>query len=102
MVPGPKTELILHHYILEAEFEDYPRRKVRGVFLPISAEERFTTRQTTAYKTHKFIMDYMGFEVRETDVFTLGDRRFNVKAVVDPAEQHRHLEIDLLEIAGGF
>lgn len=103
MVLGPKTQLILHHYIPVVEWEYYPIRKVRGVFLPLSGDERFTTRQTTAYRTHKFIMDYpVGFTVTEADIFSLGDRRFDVKAIVDPAEQHRHLEIDLLELVAGY
>lgn len=103
MVLGPKTHLILHHYVPVVELIDWPLRKVRGVLLPLSGEERFTSRQITAYRTHKFIMDYpVGFTVGVADVFTLGDRRFDIKAIVDPAEQHRHLEIDLNELVGGY
>lgn len=74
-------------------------RKIKGVLVSLSGRERFVTGKTEVFRTHKFLMDYpIGITITEIDKFTLGARKFDIQVVVDPAETHRHLEIDLLEV----
>lgn len=105
MVPGPKTELVLQHYTRVSDgmggFELVYQgdRKVKGVLISLPGRERFVTGKTEVYRTHKFMIDYpIGITITEIDKFTLGVRKFNITSVVDPAEQHRHLEIEMKEI----
>lgn len=102
---GPKTNLVLQHYTKVPDgmggFELVYQcdRKIRGVLISLSGNERFVAGKTEVYRTHKFMMDYpKGLTITEIDKFTLGARKFNIRSVKDPAEQHRHLEIELLEI----
>ena len=102
---GPKTELVLQHYTevpdgmggFELVYQS--SRNVKGVLISLPGRERFVAGKTEVFRTHKFMLDYpIGITITEIDKFTLGTRKFDIKSVTDPAEQHRHLELDLLEI----
>lgn len=104
MVFGPKTELILERKILTADDQGgYTEtwrqvRKMKGVLISLRGNERFITGKTEVYRTHKFIVDYpKDLIITEKDRYTLGDRKFDIQVVVDPAEQHIHLEVELYE-----
>lgn len=103
---GPKTELVLKKYTLVDDgmggtTETWQaKRKIKGVLISLSGNERFVTGKTEVFRTHKFMVDFpIGITITAIDKFTLGARTFDIQVVVDPAEQHRHLEIDLKEIA---
>jgi len=105
MVPGPKTELTLQKYTLVSDnmggfLETWQsKRKMKGVLLSLSGRERFVTGKTEVFRTHKFVVKYpIGISIEEKDKFVLGARTFDIQAVADPAEQHRTLEIELLEV----
>lgn len=105
MVFGPKTELTLQKYTLVddgmgGKTETWQsRRKMKGVLISLRGSERFITGKTEVYRTHKFVVDYpIGITVAEKDRFVLGARKFDIQSVADPAEQHIHLEIELLEV----
>ena len=105
MVPGPKTELVLQRYTLVPDgmggstVTYQGRRNVKGVLMSLSGREQFVTGRTEVFRTHKLVMDFpIGITITEIDKFTLGARKFDIQVVVDAAEQHRHLEIDLLEV----
>ncbi|MBA7665565.1 hypothetical protein ES703_73639 [subsurface metagenome] len=105
MVPGPKTELVLQKYtevpdgMGGSEWIYQSARKMKGVLISLRGNERFVTGKTEVFRTHKFVVDFpIGITVTEKDRYTLGVRTFDIQVVADPAEQHRHLEIDLLEI----
>jgi len=75
-------------------------RKMKGVLISLPGNERFVTGKTEVFRTHKFMVDYpIGITITAIDKFTLGARKFNITCVVDPAEQHRHLEIEMKEIS---
>jgi len=102
---GPKTELILQKYTKVSdnmggyEYVYQSKRKMKGVLVPLKGNERMITGQTTVFASHKFFCDYpKGITITEKDRFTLGARTFDIKYIGDPAEQHRHLEIELLEV----
>lgn len=102
---GPKTELVLQKFTLVPDnmggfLETWQaKRKMKGILLSLSGRERFITGKTEAYRTHKFMVDYpKNLIITEKDRFALGSRTFDIKSIADPAEQHIHLEIDLLEI----
>lgn len=103
MVMGPKTELTLER-VTTADDQWHKEtwrqvRKMKGVLIPLPGNERFITGKTEAYRTHKFMVDYpKDLTVTEKDRFTLGSQTFNIKSIVDPVEQHIHLEMDLWEI----
>lgn len=105
MVFGPKTELTLQKYTevsngMGGHTKTWQaRRKMKGVLISLRGNERFITGKTEVFRTHKFVMDDpIGITITEIDKFTLGARKFDIQVVVDAAEQHRHLEIDLLEV----
>lgn len=105
MVMGPKSTLTLQKYTEVPDgmggtvWVHQSVRKMKGVLLPLSGRERFVTGKTEVFRTHKFMVDYpIGLTITEKDKFTLGARKFDIQSVTDPAEQHRHLEIDLLEV----
>lgn len=105
MVPGPKTELVLQKYTLVPDgmggyTETWQaKRKMKGVLLSLSGREQYVTGKTEVFRTHKFVVDYpIGLTITEKDKFILGARKFDIQVVADPAEQHRHLEIEFLEI----
>lgn len=105
MVAGPKSTLTLQKY---TEVSDNMGgyvvvyrsvRKIKGVLLPLTGREQFVTGRTEVFRTHKLVMDFpIGITITEIDKFTLGARKFDIQVVVDPAETHRSLEIDLLEV----
>lgn len=104
MVFGPKTELILQHYTKVPDgmggytLVYQSSRKIKGVLISLRGNERFITGKIEVYRTHKFIIDYpIGITITEIDKFTLGARKFDIKVVADPAEAHRHLEIEMKE-----
>ena len=106
MVPGPKTELVLQRYTEVSDGQGgstltyQGRRNVKGVLLSLSGREQFVTGRTEVFRTHKFIIDYpIGITITAKDKFTLGARKFDIQVVVDPAETHRFLEIELLEVS---
>jgi len=103
MVYGPKTELTLEGVTIADDqwhTETWRQvRKMKGVLISLPGNERFITGKTEAYRTHKFMVDYpKDLTITEKNRFTLGTRKLNITTIVDPLEQHRHLEIDLLEI----
>lgn len=105
MVLGPKTELILQKFTLvKDDMGGYTetwqaKRKMKGILLSLSGRERFVTGKTEVFRTHKFVVDFpVGITVTEKDKYALGARTFDIQVVADPAEAHRHLEIDLKEI----
>lgn len=105
MVFGPKTELVLQKYtevpdgMGGSEWVYQSKRKIKGVLISLRGNERFITGKTDVFRTHKFIVDYpIGISITEKDKFVLGARKFDIQLVADPAEQHRHLEIELLEV----
>jgi len=104
-VLGPKTELKLERKTLTADgqggyIESWQQlRKIKGVLVPLKGNERFITGKTELFASHKFFCDYpKDLTITEKDRFTLGTREFEIKFIGDPAEQHIHLEIELLEI----
>ena len=103
MVMGPKTELILERKTIADDqwhTETWRQvRKMKGVLISLYGNERFITGKTEVFRTHKFLVNYpKDLTITEKDKFTLGARKFNITTIVDPLEQHRHLEIELLEI----
>lgn len=105
MVMGPKTEMTLQQHQLTPDGQGgfletwQSKRKMKGVLLSLSGRERFVTGKTEVFRTHKFVVDFpVGITVTEKDKFVLGARKFDIQSVADPAETHRHLEIELLEI----
>ena len=105
MVPGPKTTLVLQKYTLVDDgmggtTETWQaKRKMKGVLISLSGNERFITGKIEVYRTHQFMVDYpIGLTITEKDKFVLGARKFDIQVVVDPVETHRNLEIDLLEV----
>lgn len=102
---GPKTNLVLQKHTLVSDgmggYTDtwQAKRKMKGVLISLPGRERFVAGKTEVFRTHKFMVDYpIGLTITEKDKFVLGARKFDIKSVTDPAEQHRHLEIDLLEV----
>ena len=105
MPPGPKTELVLQKYTLAddgmgGKTETWQsKRRMKGVLISLRGNERYVTGKTEVFRTHKFVVDFpIGITITEIDKFTLGVRKFDIQVVVDAAEQHRHLECDLLEV----
>jgi len=103
---GPKTELVLQKHTLVSDgmggYTDtwQAKRKMKGVLLSLSGRERFVTGKTEVFRTHKFVVDFpIGISVTEKDKFVLGARTFDIQVVADPAETHRHLEMDLKEVS---
>ncbi len=102
---GPKTQLVLQKY---TEVSDgmggytvvyQSKRKMKGVLTSLTGNERMITGKEEVFRTHKFMVDYpLGLTITEKDKFVLGIRTFDIQVVVNPVEQDRHLEIDLLEI----
>ncbi len=105
MPPGPKTQLVLQKF---TEVPDgmggvtetwQAMRKMKGVLISLSGREQYVTGKTEVFRTHKFVVAYpIGITITEKDRFTLGARVFEIQVVVDSAEQHRNLEIELLEV----
>jgi len=102
---GPKTVMVLQHYTLISDgmggytktFQS--RRKMKGVLISLSGNERYVTGKTEVFRTHRFIVDYpIGLTITEIDKYTLGIRKFNIQVVANLLEQNIQLEIDLLEI----
>lgn len=105
MVMGPKTELKLERKTLTADGQGgyteswQDLRKIKGVLVPLPGNERFITGKVEAYRTHKFFIDYpKDLTITEKDRFILGTRKFDIRFIGDPAEQHIHLEIELSEV----
>ena len=105
MVYGPKTELILERVTLVDDGQGGTTkvwtalRKIKGVLVPLKGNERFITGKTELFASHKFFCNYpKDLTITEKDRFILGTREFEIKYIGDPAEQHRHLEIELLEV----
>lgn len=102
---GPKIEMVLQKKTSVSDniggFTEVwqSKKKIKGVLVPLKGSERMVTRKTEVFATHKFFCDYpKGVTITEKDRFTFGARTFDIKYIGDPAEQHRHLEIELLEI----
>jgi len=102
---GPKTELVLQKYTEVSDLMGgytvvyQSIRKVKGVLIALRGSERFVTGKTEVFRTHKFVVDFpIGISITPKDKFVLGIRTFDIQVVADPAEVHRFLEIDLLEV----
>ena len=105
MVMGPKSTLTLQKYTEVPDgmggsvWVHQSVRKIKGVLISLSGNERFITGKIEVYRTHQFMVDYpIGLTITEKDKFVLGARKFDIQVVVDPVETHRNLEIDLLEV----
>jgi len=105
MVMGPKSTLVLQQYSLVSDgmggYTDswQAKRKIKGVLIPLTGDERMITGKTEVFADYKFIIDYpLGLTITEKDRFVLKARVFDISLITDPAEQHRHLEIMLEEI----
>ena len=105
MVVGPKVTLTLKKYTEVSDglggftivYQSY--RKISGVLIGLSGDERHITGKTEAFASHKFIIDYpLGLTITEKDKFVLKARKFDISLVSNPGEQNRHLEIMLEEI----
>ena len=102
---GPKCTLTLKKY---TEVSDgmggitvvyQSVRKISGVLIDLSGDERHITGKTEVYASHKFVINYpRGLTITEKDKFVLKARKFDISLISDPAEQHRQLEIMLEEI----
>ncbi len=102
---GPKTQLILQKYTEVKDdmggytFVFQSMRKMKGVLISLRGNEQFVTGKTEVFRTHKFVVTFpIGITITEKDRFTLGIRKFDIQVIVDPAETHRFLEIELLEV----
>ena len=102
---GPKCILVLQKYTKVSDgmggytWVYQSVRKMKGVLTSLSGNERYVTGKIEVFRTHKFLVDYpLGLVITPKDKFVLGIRKFDIQVVVDPMEQHRHLEMDLLEI----
>jgi len=102
---GPKVTLTLKQF---SEVSDgmggvtnlwVNKRKISGVLIGLSGDERHITGKTEVFASHKFIIDYpKNLTITEKDKFVLKTRKFDISLVSNPAEQNRHLEIMLEEI----
>jgi len=105
MVMGPKVTLTLKQY---TEVSDgmggvtktwVNKRKISGVLIGLSGDERHITGKTEVYASHRFVIDYpKNLTITEKDRFVLKAREFGISLVSNPAEQNIHLEIMLEEI----
>lgn len=102
---GPKAEMVLQQYTEVSDnmggytvvYES--KRKINGVLLPLTGDERMITGKTEVFADCRFMIDYpIGLTITEKDRFTLKARKFGISLIIDPAEQHRQLEIMLEEI----
>lgn len=105
MVLGPKTEMMLQKHTLAPDGQGgfletwQAKRKMKGVLISLRGNERFITGKTEVYRTHKFVVDFpVGITITEKDRYALGARTFDIQVVSDPAETHRFLEVELLEV----
>ena len=105
MVMGPKTQMVLQQYSLVSDnmggYTDswQAKRKMKGILISLTGNERYVTGKTEVFRTHRFIVDFpLGISITEKDKYVFGIRTFDIQVVANPAEQNRQLEIDLLEI----
>ena len=104
MVVGPKTELTYHKLVvgkdkLSSRTEAWPeKRKIIGVLHVLKGNERLANDKVTVVRTHRFYVDPpLEMTMDETEKLTLGTRTFKITHILNPMEQSRHYEIDLLE-----
>lgn len=104
MTIGPKTELIYYKLTvgkdaLSSRTESWTKkRKIIGVLQVLKGNERLADDKVTVVRTHRFYIDPpLEMTVSETEKLMLGDRTFKITHILDPFEQGRHYEIDLLE-----
>lgn len=104
MVVGPKTELTyckltVGKDALSSRTEDWtPKRKITGVLHVLKGNERLANDKVTVVRTHRFYVDPpLEMTVSEEEKFILGSRTFKIVHILNPLEQSRHYEIDLLE-----
>lgn len=104
MTIGPKTELIYYKLIvgkdgLSSRIESWVRkRKIIGVLQVLKGNERLANDKITVVRTHRFYIDPpLEMTVDETEKLMLGSRTFKITHILNPLEQSKHYEIDLLE-----
>jgi len=106
MVMGPKIEMTFQQAHLVSDGMGgwtidgwQPKRKIKGVLIPLTGDERLITGKVEVFADYMFAIDYpKGLTITEKDRFILKARKFGILLITDPMEQHRHLEIKLEEI----
>jgi len=104
VVVGPKTELTYYKLTvgkdkLSSRTEDWTKkRKIIGVLHVLKGNERLANDKVTVVRTHRLYVDPpLEMTVSETEKLMAGTRTFHVTHILNPMEQSRHYEIDLLE-----
>ena len=102
---GPKTTLTLQQW---TQIPDgmggfthihVNKRKMKGVLVSLTGNERYVTGKEEVFRTHRFMVDFpKGLTITEKDRFTLGIRTFDIQVVANTLEQNIQLQLDLLEI----
>ena len=73
-------------------------KTVMGSVRPLSGSERADRQSMNVLATHRIYCEYFTETVSEKYVVYIGDTKYNIKLIRNPAGRNRHYEIDVEEI----
>lgn len=99
-IPGPKVEVVIQQVTRTSDgmggYKDvYITRHTLNVgFHSLTARERLLADRESALITNRMFMEYKS-DIEQSDRVTYNGNTYEIVAIVDPAQKHEHLELDL-------
>ena len=99
-IPGPKVSVVIQKVTRTSDgmggYKDvYTTRYSPSVgFHSLTAQERLMAGRESNDITHRMFCPYYS-DIAQSDQVVYGGKTYLIEAIVDPAQKHKHLELDL-------
>ena len=99
-IPGPKVSVVIRYVTSVSDgmggyTDTYTTRHTLNVgFHSLTAQERLMAGRESALITNRVFMEYKS-DIEQSDEVVYDGQTYEIVAIVDPAQKHKHLELDL-------
>ena len=99
-IPGPKVSIVIQKVTRISDgmggYKDVytTRYTLNAGFSSLTASQRFMAKRESSDITNRVFCPYYS-DITESDQVVYGGKTYQIETVVDPGQEHKHLELDL-------